>query len=65
MNAVIARKSLTIFDKCDRCGAQARVRASFISGDLYFCGHHAQKFEVSKNSLGIELYDSSEKYRFE
>lgn len=33
---------LTVQDRCDRCGAQARVRATFANGELYFCGHHAR-----------------------
>jgi hypothetical protein len=37
---------LTIIERCDRCGAEARVRAVFASGaDLLFCGHHARRFE--------------------
>jgi len=29
-------------DRCDHaeCGAQALVRADFVSGPLFFCGHH-------------------------
>lgn len=30
-------------DRCDRCGAQAYVRASLASGtDLHFCVHHSR-----------------------
>jgi hypothetical protein len=37
---------LDLLDRCDRCGAEARVRALFSSGaDLLFCGHHARRFE--------------------
>jgi hypothetical protein len=37
---------LTILDRCDRCGADARVRVVFLSGaDLLFCGHHGRRFE--------------------
>lgn len=36
---------LTAADRCDKedCNARAYVRASFIEGDLYFCGHHAKE----------------------
>lgn len=31
---------LTLIDRCDRCGAQAFVRATFESGPILLCGHH-------------------------
>jgi ribosomal protein L37E len=40
-------KVLKIADRCDRCGAQAFVLATGVSGDLYFCGHHYNKYEYS------------------
>jgi len=27
-------------DRCDKCGAEALVQVTGISGDLMFCGHH-------------------------
>jgi len=27
-------------DRCDRCSAEALVKVTGVSGDLYFCGHH-------------------------
>jgi hypothetical protein len=37
---------LTILDRCDRCGVNARVRVVLPSGmDLLFCGHHGRHFE--------------------
>jgi len=65
MTATIVRTNLSALDRCDRCGVQARVRASFANGDLYFCGHHAKQFEVANKALGIELFDAGEKFRFE
>ena len=65
MTVTIVRENLTVFDRCDRCGVQARVRASFVSGDLYFCGHHAQKYDIAQKAFGIELFDAQEKFRFE
>jgi len=35
---------LTAHDRCDRCGAQAKSRAVFASGELLFCGHHAHEY---------------------
>jgi hypothetical protein len=36
---------LTANDRCDAtdCGAQAYVKATGVSGSLYFCGHHYEK----------------------
>jgi hypothetical protein len=34
---------LTLADRCDRCGAAAKVRAILPKGgELLFCGHHAK-----------------------
>jgi hypothetical protein len=40
-------KVLKIADRCDRCGAQAFVLASGVSGELMFCGHHYHKYEYA------------------
>jgi hypothetical protein len=41
--ALASSPTFTALDRCDRCGAQARVRATLAGGgDLLFCGHHAR-----------------------
>jgi hypothetical protein len=42
-------------DRCDACGAQARYRAYFWTGDLLFCGHHYRQNQeaISEQALGI------------
>lgn len=36
--------ALTALDRCDRCGAAAKVRAVLTTGgELLFCGHHARR----------------------
>ena len=30
-------------DRCDRCGAEAKVRREFGAGELLLCGHHARE----------------------
>jgi hypothetical protein len=44
MTAALASTPMfSALDRCDRCGAQARVRATLAGGgDLLFCGHHAR-----------------------
>jgi hypothetical protein len=41
------KKVLKIADRCDKCGAQAFILATGVSGDLYFCGHHYHKYEYA------------------
>jgi hypothetical protein len=34
-----------LLERCDRCGASAKVQVSFpTAGDLVFCGHHANRY---------------------
>ena len=43
ITAVAEPAALTRSDRCDRCGAQAYVRAVLHSGGaLQFCAHHAR-----------------------
>lgn len=52
---VIEKKErvLTLNDRCDSkaCGAAALVKVSGVSGELFFCGHHYNKFEMSDNMI--------------
>ncbi|MDO5634446.1 MAG: hypothetical protein Q4G34_06205 [Micrococcus sp.] len=44
--AVVEPADLKTTDRCDRCGAQAYVRAQLASGgELLFCAHHARAVE--------------------
>lgn len=44
---------LTAADRCDRCGAQAKVRAVLAAGDLLFCGHHSTQFQAGLAATGL------------
>jgi hypothetical protein len=48
-------------DRCDyaRCGAQAYVRATGVSGELLFCAHHYNG--IMDNAVG---YDSMIKFAY-
>lgn len=46
---------LTALDRCDRCGAQAVLRAVLSSGELVFCGHHARRFEPALRQVAVRL----------
>lgn len=51
---------LTAADRCDRCSAQARVRAIMPGGgDLIFCNHHAQQYEEQLRKIAVRIIDST------
>jgi hypothetical protein len=57
MNATLTTPELTRADRCDRCGAAARVRAKLPSGaELLFCQHHANEHETKLIELSAELH---------
>lgn len=35
--------TLTALDRCDSCNAEALVKVTGVTGELYFCGHHYNK----------------------
>jgi len=53
----IAEVPLTAVDRCDRCSAAARVRATLVTGELYFCGHHAREAGDALTLKSVTLYD--------
>lgn len=59
------RFPIEAFEKCDRCGVPAKVGASFLSGDLHFCGHHARALHPAILSKAITIYDPDGYLEFE
>lgn len=55
-------KILTRMDRCDApsCPAQAWVIAKFVTGELYFCGHHFDKYEVGLIRDAYDIVDERE-----
>ena len=50
---------LTTADRCDRCGAQAYVRATLhVGGELLFCAHHGREHLPALKDLA-EIDDDS------
>lgn len=43
----------TAVDRCDRCGAQARLRALLNDSILLFCGHHGRINLAALEAAGI------------
>ncbi|MCE0488004.1 DUF7455 domain-containing protein [Ornithinimicrobium sediminis] len=62
MNATLAPE-LTAADRCDRCGAQAYVRARLADGlELHFCAHHGRQHLDKLRGLGdVKITDESHK----
>jgi hypothetical protein len=56
METTLTRPELTAADRCDRCGAAARVRAVLASGgELLFCQHHAREHESRLREIAAQL----------
>jgi hypothetical protein len=64
MNAEVAGgvlpARLTTVDRCDRCGAQAYIRAVLPSRlELLFCAHHGRKHAPALAALAAEIHDET------
>jgi hypothetical protein len=52
--------TLTAVDRCDRCGAQAYVRACLISGgELLFCAHHGREHLPKLHDVTTNIQDET------
>ena len=62
MTSTIAANPLTATDRCDRCGAQAYVRATMESGfDLLLCAHHFHENEARLRQIAVSVQDESDR----
>ncbi len=50
-------RELTAHDRCDQCSAAARVIATFLNGELMFCGHHAKEQRNALIEKAAGVYD--------
>ena len=57
MQTAAVQRVCTALDRCDSCGAGARVIVTFISGELMFCGHHAKELSTAIIDKSISIYD--------
>ncbi|HEY2207546.1 MAG TPA: hypothetical protein VGH99_24095 [Pseudonocardia sp.] len=49
-------RPIVVADRCDRCGAKAKVRAVLPGGgELLFCGHHARAHEDRLREQSVAL----------
>ena len=53
-------EALSASDRCDRCGAQAYVRATLPGGgELLFCGHHARAHSDKLKQVALKIQDET------
>jgi len=52
--------ALNAADRCDRCGAQAYVRAELTNGgELLFCAHHAREHQDKLREIAVSIQDET------
>ena len=60
--ALAPTKPLMAADRCDRCGAQAYVRAVLAGGgELLFCAHHGRKYSEALREAGADIVDETDR----
>lgn len=59
MNTMDAMQTLTPLDRCDRCGAQAYVRATLEQSELLFCAHHWREHGTEITKIARHLHDET------
>lgn len=52
---------LNALDRCDRCGAQAYVRATLAGGELLFCAHHGKEYGEKLAAVATRIDDQTSK----
>ncbi|MCW2726577.1 MAG: hypothetical protein JWN35_3498 [Frankiales bacterium] len=55
-----AQHVFSALDRCDRCGAQAFVRAVLASGDLLFCAHHGREYGAALAASALVVEDGTD-----
>ncbi len=61
MTTVLAPE-LTAADRCDRCGAQAYIRARLVTGgELLFCAHHGREHLPALMDKAVDVLDETER----
>jgi hypothetical protein len=53
---------LTAADRCDRCGAQAYIRARLLNGgELLFCAHHGRQHLPALIDQAVDILDETDR----
>lgn len=57
---ILETTPLNAVDRCDRCGAQAYVRATLLNGsELLFCGHHGKEYAEKLKTVSRSIQDET------
>lgn len=60
MTTTMERQTMTAADRCDRCGAQAFIKAVMSGGlELRFCGHHGRQHLDKLREVAVEVIDET------
>ena len=57
MSTITVERSLSLNDRCDSCGAAAKIVATLLNGELLFCGHHGREIKDSLVLKSVRVYD--------
>lgn len=59
---ILESTPLNALDRCDRCGAQAYVRATLLTGgELLFCAHHGKEYAEKLKTVSSKIHDETAK----
>ena len=59
---ILESTPLNALDRCDRCGAQAYVRATLLNGgELMFCAHHGKEYAEKLKPVVKVIQDETAK----
>ena len=63
MTTTTPSRELNALDRCDRCGAQAYVRAVLAStgGELLFCAHHGRQHLPELQARASDIQDETQR----
>ena len=54
-----SERPLTTADRCDVCDAQAYVRVVMLTGELFFCAHHARQHGEKLKEVALLFQDET------
>lgn len=54
-----SKRPLTTADRCDVCDAQAYVRVVMLTGELFFCAHHARRHGEKLREVALLFQDET------
>ena len=59
---ILESTPLNALDRCDRCGAQAYVRATLLTGgELLFCAHHGKEYAEKLKPVAKNIQDETDR----